>query len=136
MKFVKTGLALLLAAFIFTACSKSDSQPTPPTSQSVQGVWVGKFGTDNNNPSAFFSYNFKAGGVLEELTDNGQVKGTGTWKLDNNILTGYTINVLAPVGNKYSMIGTFNASQGKILGNWGYGSSATNGGLWEMSRKN
>jgi len=135
MKFLQAVSVLLFAAFTFAACSKSNNTP-PVTNNSVQGAWVGKFGTDNNAPSVFFSYNFKAGGVLEELTDNGQIKGTGTWKLDNNILSGYTINVLAPVGNKYSMIGAFNAAQGKILGNWGYGSSATNGGLWEMSRKN
>ena len=133
MKLLQSGFVLLLAVFTFAACSKSNSQP-PATNQSIQGVWVGKFGTDNNNPTAFFSYNFKSGGVLEELTDNGQVKGTGTWKLENNIVSGYTINVLAPVGNKYSMIGAFNASQGKILGNWGYGSSSTNGGLWEMTK--
>ena len=134
MKLLKFGRLLLFTAITLAACSKSHD--APPANDSVQGVWIGKFGTGAGNPSSFFSYNFKAGGVLEELTDNGQVKGTGTWKLDNKILTGYTINVVAPVGNKYSMIGAYNAEQGKILGNWGYGSSTTDGGLWEMSKKN
>ncbi len=136
MKFLQASVVLLLAVVTFAACSKSNDSKPVVSNESVQGVWVGKFGTDNSAPSSFFSYNFKAGGVLEELTNDGQVKGTGTWKLENNIVSGYTINVLAPVGNKYSMLGAFNASQGKILGNWGYGSSSTNGGLWEMSRKN
>ena len=134
MKFLKTGCFLLFAAISLMACSKNNSKPS--VNGSMEGVWAGKFGTGNNSPSSFFSYNFKAGGVLEELTDNGQVKGTGVWKLENNILSGYTVNEMAPVGNKYSMLGAFNAAQGKILGNWGYGNSSTDGGLWEMSRKN
>lgn len=136
MKILKSVFLVAIAAFFFSACSKSNDAPPPATNDSVQGVWAGKFGIDNEVPSVFFSYQFKAGGVLEELTNTGQVKGTGTWKIENNIVSGYTINVLAPVGNKYSMVGAYNAAQGKILGNWGYGSSSTNGGLWEMSKKN
>ena len=136
MKFLNL-FAAVLAIFIFVSSCKKGSVDKPPvTSNSITGTWEGKFGTDNNNPSSFFSFNIKEGGILEELTVTGQVKGTGTWKLENKILSGYTINVLAPVGNKYSILGAYNSSDGKILGNWGYGNSPTDGGLWEMTKKN
>lgn len=31
-------------------------------------------------------------------------------------------------------MGAFNPSLGKILGNWGYDDSTTDGGLWEMNK--
>jgi len=128
--------AILFVAVSIVSCKKnSDDRPDSNPSAQIQGVWAGKFGTGNNNPTAFFSFNIKAGGILEELTATGQVKGTGTWKLENKIFYGYTINILDPIGNKYSVIGAYDASKGKILGNWGYEDEATDGGLWEMNKK-
>lgn len=118
-----------------SSCSKKSDPAPASTSTSLQGVWVGKYGFDNENPHVFYSFNIKANGIIEELNSTGEVKATGTWKLDNNIFTAKYINV-APSTSKYSVIGAFNSSMGKILGNWGYESSATNGGTWEMARKN
>ena len=130
MKKFKIALVACVLALVSVSCSKSSDSPASAPA-TVDGVWVGKFGTDNSKPSVFFSLNFKAGGVLEELTQSGEVKGKGTWKLDNNIIYG-SYNYVAPPNNKYSIIGTFDGKKGQILGNWGYGTSSTNGGLWEM----
>ena len=132
MKSIKIAIVAFVLALVSVSCSKSSDSPSSAP-KTIDGVWVGKFGNDNNNPSLFFSLNFKAGGVLEELTATGEVKGKGTWKLDNNILTG-SYNYLPPTNTKFSIIGAFDSKKGQILGNWGFGSSATNGGLWEMTK--
>lgn len=130
MKKIKIAIIAFVLALASVSCSKSSDSPAAAPA-TIEGVWVGKFGTDNNKPSSYFSLNFKAGGVLEEITQSGEVKGKGTWKLDNNILYG-SYNYVAPPNNKYSIIGAFDSKKGQILGNWGYGNSSTNGGLWEM----
>ena len=134
MKFLRIASVALILFFTATACSKKSNNSTPSPS-SVAGVWVGKYGFGNETPTIFYSFNIKASGIIEELSSTGEVKATGTWEIDNNILTAKYTNV-APSTSKYSVIGAFNSSTGKILGNWGYSSSATNGGTWEMTRKN
>jgi hypothetical protein len=132
MKFLRIAfVAVMMVAAV--ACSKSSDKPSVSTN--IEGVWVGKYGTGNNNPSSFFSFNIKAGGVIEEIDVNGQVKGTGTWKVENKILSA-SYTWLTPGATKFSVLGAFDAAKGQILGNWGYGSSVTDGGLWEMTKKN
>ena len=132
MKSIKIAIVAFVLALVSVSCSKSSNSPAAAPA-TVDGVWVGKFGTDNSKPTVFFSLNFKPGGVLEEITETGEIKGKGTWKLDNNIIYG-SYNYVAPPNNKYSIIGAFDSKKGQILGNWGYGSSSTNGGLWEMTK--
>ncbi len=133
MKFLRNALVALVV-LLAVACSKNSDKPSPATN-SIEGNWVGKYGTGNNKPGSFFSFSIKANGVIEEVDAEGQVKGKGTWKLENNILYA-TYTWIAPSNTKFSVLGAFNASQGKILGNWGYGASTTDGGLWEMTKKN
>ncbi len=133
MKFVKYILVIALFAMTVAACKKSAGGPASP-SNGIEGLWEGKFGIDNEKPTVFFSFNIKAGGVIEELTSTGQVKGQGTWKLENNILTA-KYSYLAPSTSKYSIIAAFDGAKGKLAGNWGYGNSATDGGLWDMTKK-
>lgn len=136
MKLIRSILFVSIAFLSFTACSK-DSDDSTPTAGVVSGKWEGKWGNDNDKPSLFFSLNFKDGGILEEYDQTGEVKGVGTWSYDitNKIITGHTINQKAPVGNKYSIIAAFYPSQGKVLGNWGFGGSATDGGTFELTVK-
>lgn len=131
MNFLRIAL-VAVTMVLAVACSKNNDKHVSTT---IEGVWVGKYGTGSNNPSSFFSFNIKAGGIIEEIDTNGQVKGTGTWKLENNVLyASYTW--LPPSSTKFSVLGAFDASKGEIVGDWGYGSNATNGGLWDMTKKN
>lgn len=114
------------------ACSKDNDQPA---ATGITGIWVGKYGTGNNKPSVFYSFNIKSDGTIEELDANGAVKGKGTWELENNIIMA-TYKYLPPANTQFSVLGAFNAAQGKILGDWGYGESVTDGGTWEMTKKN
>lgn len=130
MKFLKIACVTLVMFLVF-ACSKSNDKPA--AAASIEGIWAGKYGTGNNKPSSFYSFNIKSNGVIEELDANGAVIGTGTWKLENKILSA-TYKYLSPSTSKFSVLGAFNAEQGKILGNWGYGTSVTDGGTWEMTK--
>lgn len=132
MKFLKSACMALVMLLTFAACSKSTDKPA---TVSIEGIWTGKYGTGNNKPSSFYSFNIKANGVIEELDANGAVKGKGTWKLDNNNILMANYNYLPPANTEFSVIGAYNAQEGRILGNWGYGESVTDGGSWEMTKK-
>jgi hypothetical protein len=131
MKFLRIAF-VAVTMMLAVACSKNSDKPV---SANIEGTWVGKYGTGNNKPGSFFSFNIKAGGVIEEIDVNGLVKGKGTWKLENNILSA-SYTWLPPSSTKFGVLGAFDASKGQILGNWGYGASVTDGGLWEMTKKN
>lgn len=130
MKMMKIFFAVLLLAAIFTACKKDATKPVA----TIEGTWVGKFGTGENAPSSFYSFNIKADGTIQEVNAAGEVVGEGTWELDNKILYA-TYSYFTPSTKVYSILGAFDKNQGKLLGNWGYNESATNGGLWEMTKK-
>jgi len=129
MKFLKIISMALIMLLPFVACKKDGSNKATDT---IEGTWEGKYGNGNANPTLFYSLRFKAGGLLEEVGSNGQVKGTGTWEIENNIIDAVYIST---GGAKYSLIGSFYPFDGKVLGNWGFDNSATDGGLWEMTNK-
>jgi len=127
-------IAFVAVAMVFAVACSKNTDDKPSSTTTIEGIWVGKYGTGSNNPSTFFSFNIKAGGVIEELAENGTVKGTGTWKLENNILSA-TYTWAPPANTKFSVLGAFDAAKGEIVGDWGYGTSPTNGGLWDMTKK-
>ena len=128
-RFTIFSLALVLT---FVSCSKKDSDDSTPASNSLDGVWTGKSVTESNNSTSFYSFEIKANGTLNRLDEAGAVAGTGTWSVSNNIFEGTYKNTN---NAKFSVIGSYNKGLAKILGNWGYGNSVTNGGTWEMTRK-
>ena len=118
-----------MVALAATACSKSNSSNKP--FESIEGVWKGTVVTEYDNEVYFWSFNIKSGGVLEVLNKTGGVLATGTWSIENNIfLASYTEE-----GDKFSIIGSHNKSLGKLLGNWGYDNSTTDGGTWQMTKQ-
>ena len=130
MRVLKIALIALFTSGIFVACKK---EKVDKPAQSIEGRWVGKYGFGNDVPSIYFSLNFKPGGVIEEISSSDQVKGTGTWTMMDNVINAH-YSWLPGNPNSFSIVAAFDASTGKLLGNWGYGSSATDGGLWEMTK--
>ena len=128
-RFTIFSLALVLT---FVSCSKKDSDDSTPASNSLDGIWTGKSVTESNNSTSFYSFQIKPDGTLNRLDEAGAVAGTGTWSVSNNIFEGTYKNTN---NAKFSVIGSYNKGLAKILGNWGYGNSVTNGGTWEMTRK-
>jgi hypothetical protein len=136
MKAFKFSLVVLVASLFFANCKKSSGSDTPPpsTSAGIEGIWKGGVGSGTQNPTTFYSFHIKAGGILEELSVTGLTKGIGTWKLDNGIFTG-TYTYLPPSTAKYSVIGAYDANKKQIVGNWGHNNNATDGGLWDMDKQ-
>jgi hypothetical protein len=136
MKLLTTAVIALFASTAFIACKKDhDSSVPPPSSNaSVVGRWVGSYVNDASGNSFYYSFNIKENGVIEEVTSSGEKIGEGTWTYQNNILSAH-YNWLPPHTSSYSIIASYYSNTGKLLGNWGYGDSNTDGGTWEMKKK-
>lgn len=133
MKIVKIIFLSILSIGFFAACKKNKDDIQIPVAE-VAGMYEGKYGTGNNTPSTFYSFNLKADGTMEELASDGEVKGTGTWGMSGNTFTAnhkYTF----PANAFFVSTGTYDASAKKITGTWGYGSSNSDGGKWYMVKK-
>ena len=117
-----------VAMLAFASCKKDNDKSA---NHIIEGKWTGTFKEDGED--WFFSLNFKAGGIIEELDENGQKIGVGTWEMENNIIQAEW-DMLPPLSAKYSLIAAFYKDKGKLLGDWGYGTNATNGGTFQMSK--
>lgn len=133
MKRLQFIFLFVLSTVLFTACKKDKNDPEVSSGE-VAATYEGKFGTGNNSPSSFFSFNVKPDGVLEELNSSGSVKGKGIWTISGNTFQG-TTHDLFPVTNFYSYRATYDAATKKLTGTWGYGNNETDGGQWHMTKK-
>ena len=131
MRILKIALIALFTSGIFVACKKEKTENPAP---SIEGRFIGKYGFGNDVPSIYFSLNFKPNGVIEEITSNDQVKGTGTYEINGNTITAH-YSWLPANPTTFSIVAAYDPATGKLLGNWGWGSSATDGGLWEMTKQ-
>jgi len=129
MRVVKFAMITLFLATAVIACKKEKNDPPAP---SIQGKFVGAYGFDSNIPSIYYSLNFKPGGVIEELDDAGQLKGTGSFQISGNILAKY----VWANGTDFSIRATYNESVGELVnGTWGWDNSYTDGGTWAMQKQ-
>ncbi|MEI9943673.1 MAG: hypothetical protein WDN26_05575 [Chitinophagaceae bacterium] len=133
MKILTTAfIALFVSATLFSC--KKDKDATP-ANVAVEGKWEGTYINSASGNSFFFSFNFKSGGVMEEIDSNGEKIGEGTWTFENNILMA-KYHWLPPYSSSYSVIAAYYKNTGKLLGDWGYGNSNNDGGTWQMTKKN
>jgi hypothetical protein len=128
---VQFAVMLMIASATMVACKKDNDKPS---NSAIEGKWVGKYGFDSETPSVFYSFQIKAGGILEEYGESGMKIAQGTWKLENNVFTGTTFSLLGS-NNQYSVIAAYNAAKGELLGDWGYDESVTDGGTWTMKKQ-
>lgn len=133
MKLLKIVFLFALGLSVFTSCKKDKDTITVPVAD-IAGKYEGKFGTDNNNPSSFYSFNIKQNGTLEELSSSGEMIGTGTWTLNGNSFRG-SYHYIFPATSFFVVTGTYDAHSKKITGTWGYGSNDKDGGKWHMTKK-
>ncbi|HET9431593.1 MAG TPA: hypothetical protein VFO70_10480 [Chitinophagaceae bacterium] len=133
-KLFKSAALLLLTAITFVSCQKDNDDPIPATA-SVEGLYIGKYGFDNDAPDTDYKLNFKAGGILQEIGPNsGSVVGQGTWQVSGNTVTGVYV-VPFPPNNKYSISASFNPTTKKLTGTWGYDENPADGGKFEMTKQ-
>ncbi|MEP7107371.1 MAG: hypothetical protein ABI760_05300 [Ferruginibacter sp.] len=131
---MKTFAAVMIFATLFASCKKDDVDP-PPAKVTVEGLYAGKYGFDNEVPDNDQKYKIKAGGIFQEISiHNGSVVGQGTWLLNGNTLTATYTMVFSPY-NKYSISASFNAVTNKLTGTWGSDNNATDGGKIDMTKQ-
>ena len=131
---MKISALAFIALFTITglvSCKKDHD--SPKVSSGIQGHWEGTYKSSASGNTFFYAFNIKAGGVIEEVNSSGEVLGTGTWQIDNNILSAH---YAWPSGTDFSVLAAYYPQNNKLLGDWGYDNSATDGGTWEMSKTN
>ncbi|MCR6721055.1 MAG: hypothetical protein NVV59_12380 [Chitinophagaceae bacterium] len=96
---------------------------------------AGKVTFSKTGKKFYYRLDIKPNGILEEYGPNGEKYGEGEWTLD---ATGkiFTAHVVWSPEVAFSMMGAFNDAKHKMTGNWGYDNSATDGGTWQLSKKN
>ncbi len=98
---------------------------------SMPGIWAGTYGNGTASGPSYYSFEFKSDGKMYLLNQSNTGIATGTYKFENNILTGtYTYTN----GGTFSITASLDASN-SLQGTWGSGTSATGGGKWTMVKK-
>jgi len=124
----KTLLALCLVSIIgFTSCSKNKDDVQAPTFP-IEGTWMGKYSVLSGPYNNYYSFNIKAGGVIERLDINGVKTGQGTWKMSGTTFEA----VYTQGGETFSVLATFDNKSGELDGTWGSGVLGYGGGYWYM----
>lgn len=113
---------LVLAVVTFTSCKKDAPEPSHP----IVGSWLGKYGSGNSEPSAFFSFRILPNGVVQVRDEVNTVIGTGTWKLDETTFT--CIYTYEQGGGTYNLAAKYDEVEGNIIGSWGEGEVDTSAG--------
>lgn len=128
-----SGLLFLGA---FASCKKDKQTTTPQTAAAIiEGNWEGKSSILSQPFNQYYSFTFKAGGVLEVKNAVGTKTGEGTWAFYNNdnAITG-TYSLTS--GATFSIIANFDKVNKKLDGTWGNGQNDYNGGYWYMVKVN
>jgi hypothetical protein len=131
-KIMLIAFTALAAITTFAACEKDKDDKTPVA---IEGRWIGTYVNAASGNTFYFSFDIKPGGIIEEINNAGQKVGEGTWELDpatNVLMANYTWTN----GQEFSIIAAFDKQNGRLLGDWGYDNSNTNGGTWEMTKSN
>ena len=128
----KLFFASLVLCFVFTSCKK-ESNPA----YSLEGYWVGKYGSGSAAPTSGYSMLIEPGGVLtvaDGSTISSSSKAIGTWTLTGNTFKAtYTYQ---NGGSTFSIQANFSNSGKLTDGTWGSGSNVSGSGTWYMDRKN
>jgi hypothetical protein len=131
MKISKFFLALF-SLVLFASCSKDNDDDK---STGIEGRWVGTYVNDASGNTFYYSFNIKGNGVIEEVNSANQVVGTGSWQLDNATNV-FTAKYAWPGGSDFSIIAAYDKNAKRLVGDWGYDNSNTDGGSWEMTKSN
>lgn len=129
MQTIKFLLILCLSATLFSACKKDNN----PGSQSLPGIWEGKWGSGSQAPLYFLQFKLESNGQLQRLDEEGQVIATGAWELDG-VQIEFTYTHTAD-GQVHKIGGLYTDFDGTIIGTWGYSPSKANGGNIKLKKQ-
>jgi hypothetical protein len=132
MKKLVTAFTVLSLLFVFASCKK-EKDPV----YSIEGYWVGKYGSGSATPTSGYSMLIEPGGVIT-VADGSKIststKAVGTWTITGNVFKAtYTYQ---NGGSTFSIQATFH-NNGKLTeGTWGSGANVSGSGTWYMDRVN
>ena len=133
MKFFKFFIvAILVCAALFSFTSYRTKADTN-ASHLFEGKWEGSYGFGKDAPNVYYAFHIQPDGTLEEVSQSGNLKGCGTWKMNGDTFTA-TYQWKEPMNSSYTVVATYDATTERLTGTWGYKGDATNGGLWEQSK--
>jgi len=128
MQRFKIFFGILVTGLLLASCGKDDSP------KSLTGVWEGAWGFDHEMPTYYEKWVLENDGDIRAYDEDGDSVGTGEWSVD-----GFEFKaVYTPPGESYTYTfkGLYQDVVGEITGTWGETPSSTNGGTFEMHRKN
>jgi hypothetical protein len=124
MKSFKIKPALVVIALgtaTLVSCKKEKTvvpEQQVPAAKTIEGSWAGKYGSGNKEPNVYFAFNIKPQGVLEVKNEQGEITGSGTWKLtDEDIFEAsysYTQNLVVI----YSLTAKYDKEAETLNGSW------------------
>ncbi len=129
MKTIQFFLIIFLSATLFSACKKDNGQD----GQSMQGIWLGKWGSGNQQPAYFIKFKLDDNGQLQRLNEQDQVIANGAWTL-NGIEFECTYTHTDD-GQTHKIGGLYTDFDGTIIGTWGYSPGKANGGEIELKKQ-
>ena len=104
--------------------------PVQAAAMGVTGTWVGNFGTGTNYNGAYCSFRLNADGTMQVIGADRSVVASGTFKFENNQLTGTYIK---PSGEIFSFNGKMDNNA--LAGTFGTGTNVSNQGTWRMTKQ-
>lgn len=125
MKTKQILAALLVAAALFSACSKD-------AADGMAGTWEGKWGGGSETPQYFLKFTLTDNGQLQRLDEENHVIATGTWTLDG---IEFECSYTHSDGQTHRIGGLYTDFDGTIIGTWGYHPSKANGGEIELKKQ-
>ncbi|HUR32086.1 MAG TPA: hypothetical protein VMZ69_11695 [Saprospiraceae bacterium] len=128
-------IAGIISLFTFIACNNDDNDIDAETV--LVGEWDGEYSFQSGPFNNFLSFDFKPGGVLDQLDQAGLKIGEGTWEFSNadTLILG-TYILLPPVSDTFSFIANFEKEEENINGTWGYGQQQYAGGYFRIDKEN
>lgn len=123
-------LVLFFTAFATTSCKKDKVQAPQPV---IEGSWLGKYGSGNNTPNTFYSFNILPNGVLQIKAPNNGITGAGTWKLDGVNFKG--VYTYSNSNETYNLAAKFDENAKTITGSWGEGDVSAGDGEFYLNKQ-
>lgn len=139
MKQLKFLILIFVMAIAFTSCEKDDNNPSSTTASgtpkgfSIKGFWEGAYGYGIANNTYYYAFNISDNGIIEEIDAYGDLKGTGTWKLQGKKFSAQYHSLINP-SVIYVLEGEYNSDNHKIAGAWGYKSKPIPEGIFYLSK--
>jgi hypothetical protein len=131
---MKTLRIYALSALVFAILFGCQKDEPKPITESISGVWEGKYGNGTKTPDFYWSFRIHANGVVDELNNAGDKIGDGIWtKSGDNFLSTYHNDT--PYNATYSLKATYNTSEATLTGTWGYGNNDSDGGTFKLTQK-